>query len=315
MRSKRLAASLAVTVLSLGTAATALAQPNRVFASARNGNDLNSCANINTPCQTLQGAVNQVAAGGSVLVLDTGGYGPVSIIKSVTIEAPAGVEAFIHPPSGAAVTIFASESDVVVLRGLTLSVGDIAGINYGIAGAVHVERCVIDGFPIGILATRWGGSPVYGDLYVEDTIIRGCSLEGIGVWSPTGLMRATIERCELSENGGTALNGYNNTRTVAWNTVAAGNGAGFLLATDTFHSAAMLLERCTASGNQGDGVYVDGNIFDSPATLWISNSTITGNKGAGFDQLNTSQFLSRTNNTVEANASNVIGSPGSYSPK
>src|SRR5262249_59893223 len=122
----------------------ARAQAYRVFASARSGNDANDCSNIATPCQTLQGAVTQVAAGGVVLVLDSGGYGPVTITKAVTIDVPTGIEAFIHPPSGHAITIQAGGADVVVLRGLTLSTAPTKmGVDVETAGAVHIERCVI----------------------------------------------------------------------------------------------------------------------------------------------------------------------------
>lgn len=309
----RFPASLLV-VAALALPSVAPAQPSRVFASARSGNDLNICGNILTPCQTLQGAVDQVAAGGDVLILDSGGYGPVLVVKAVTIEAPTGVEAFIHPPSGPAVRVFAGASDVVVLRGLTLSVGGVAGVDYGFAAAVHVERCVIQGFPIGILASNQGGPPVFGDLYVEDTIIRDCPNGGIDVLSVSGLIRATVERCELVGNG-VGIDAIKNTRTAAWNTLAAGNGVGFLLAAQDFHSASMFLEGCTAANNPSAGVQADGDIFDSPATLWISNSTVTGNGGPGFNQLNTSQFLSRTNNAVEGNASDVAGSTGTYTAK
>lgn len=312
---RKLVPALAVFVLCLAPAAKARAQSNRVFASARSGSDANDCSNIKTPCQSLQGAVSQVAAGGSVLILDTGGYGPVTIVRAVTIEAPTGVEAFIHPPSGAAVIVLAGASDVVVLRGLTLSVGSVAGVYYGIAAAVHVERCVIQGFPMGILASNQGGAPVYGDLYVEDTIIRDCADDGIGVFSVSGLIRATVERCQLVGNGDSGLLGDKNTRTAVWNTRAAGNGVGFLLVARDLSSSAMTLDSCTADSNRFAGIQTDGSIFDAPATLWISNSTVAGNAGPGFNQTNTSQFLSRTNNTVEGNVQDTFGSIGTYSPR
>jgi hypothetical protein len=307
------ASLLAVVVALAALPSVATGQVSRAFASARMGNDQNSCGNILTPCQTLQGAVDQVAAGGEVIILDTGGYGPVTIVRAVTIEAPTGVEAFIHPPSGAAVVVLAGASDVVVLRGLTLSVGGVAGVYYGIAAAVHVERCVIQGFPIGILASNQGGAPVFGDLYVEDTIIRNCPNGGIDVFSASGLIRATVERCQLVGNG-LGIDADKNTRTVAWNTLAAGNGVGFFLTAGS-GSSEMVLESCTAVNNTGAGVQADGSIFDSPATLWISSSTVAGNGGPGFNQLNTSQFLSRTSNTVEGNMSDVAGSVSSYSAK
>src|ERR1017187_8746083 len=63
---------------------------NRVFVSARSGNDANPCNNILTPCQTFAGAVVQLNPGGEAIVLDWGGYGTVTITQAVTIEAPPG---------------------------------------------------------------------------------------------------------------------------------------------------------------------------------------------------------------------------------
>ena len=85
MRSLRLFAALCV-VVSAVTASPALALANRVFVSARSGNNLNACDNVNTPCQTFAGAVLQLNPDGEVIVLDSGGYGPVTIAG--VIERP-----------------------------------------------------------------------------------------------------------------------------------------------------------------------------------------------------------------------------------
>src|SRR6266487_2001015 len=127
MNGRRMLAGLSVSILFVGTACPALALANRVFVSARSGNNANSCDNILTPCQTFAGAVLQLNPGGEAIVLDSGGYGPVTITQSVTIDAPAGVTAFIHPPSGTAVTLHGSAA-TVVLRGLTLNGGSGSGI-------------------------------------------------------------------------------------------------------------------------------------------------------------------------------------------
>ena len=60
------------------------------------GNDVNNCASILTPCQTLAGAAAQVAVGGEVIILNSGDYGPVTITRALTIEAPPGVLGFIQ---------------------------------------------------------------------------------------------------------------------------------------------------------------------------------------------------------------------------
>src|SRR5450756_526187 len=145
MKTRRLFAGLCVSVLSIGAASPALALANRVFVSARSGNNLNSCDNVNTPCQTFAGAVTQLNPDGEVIVLDSGGYGPVTITQGVTIEAPAGVTAFIHPPSGDAITVNAG-AGTVTLRGLVLNVGTNNGITVNSVGTLNVENCFITGF-------------------------------------------------------------------------------------------------------------------------------------------------------------------------
>src|SRR5207247_1665124 len=67
--------------------------PARVFVSTA-GNDLNDCSNVNTPCRTFTGAINQVSSGGEVIVLRTGSYGGFSINKAIKINAPTGAVAF-----------------------------------------------------------------------------------------------------------------------------------------------------------------------------------------------------------------------------
>src|ERR1039457_645550 len=105
-----------VPFLTVASEAQAVAGANRVFVAAKSGNDANACASVSTPCQTLAGAYSQVAAGGGIIVLESGGYGPVTITQAVNINAPAGIVAFIHPASGSAITINAGATDTVILR-------------------------------------------------------------------------------------------------------------------------------------------------------------------------------------------------------
>src|SRR5262245_24438090 len=94
---------------------SALAQSARVFVSAQTGVDGNPCT-ATLPCRTLAFAMLAVAAGGEVLVLDSGGYGPVTVTKSVSLVSPPGVYAGVTAaPGGVAVNVAVSASDVVVL--------------------------------------------------------------------------------------------------------------------------------------------------------------------------------------------------------
>src|SRR5690349_19530480 len=83
------------------------------------GKDSLTCGALLTPCKTFAGAVAVVAPGGTVVVLTSGEYGPVTITKALTIQAE-GVTALVQ--SGATpVTVNAGPDDVVTLRGLILT--------------------------------------------------------------------------------------------------------------------------------------------------------------------------------------------------
>src|SRR5256714_3932941 len=64
--------------------APAHAQATRTWVSGV-GDDANPCSRT-APCKTFGGAISKTAAGGEISVLDPGGFGGVTITKSITIN-------------------------------------------------------------------------------------------------------------------------------------------------------------------------------------------------------------------------------------
>src|SRR6058998_444119 len=60
------------------------AQATRTWVSGV-GDDANPCSRT-APCKTFAGAISKTAAGGEINCLDPGGYGAVTITKSMTIK-------------------------------------------------------------------------------------------------------------------------------------------------------------------------------------------------------------------------------------
>ncbi len=60
------------------------AQATRTWVSGV-GDDANPCSRT-APCKTFAGAISKTAAGGEINVLDPGGFGAVTITKSITID-------------------------------------------------------------------------------------------------------------------------------------------------------------------------------------------------------------------------------------
>ena len=226
-------AALVITAASAGLAAAQTSGPPRTFTSAQRGHDANPCT-LQQPCRSIARSLSMVAAGGEVIVLDSGGYGPITITKSVTVVVAPGTQAVVPASSSnpVAVTVSAAPTDVVVLRGLTLTGYGVGaqGIFATSAGVLHVENCTISGFVHGILH-YFINSLESGKLYVKDTVARN---NGYGIrisgGQGTALTRASIDHCRLENNSAVGLIAEDHTRVSVSNSIAAGNDFGFFAA-------------------------------------------------------------------------------------
>src|ERR1700739_1142083 len=120
----RAVATCAVTMLLVGS--PAYAQATRTWVSGV-GYDANPCSRT-APCKTFAGAISKTAAAGEINVLDPGGFGAVTITKSITISA-IGVEAGVLVSGTNRIVVSVASTDNVILDGL-----DIEGLGTGVNG-------------------------------------------------------------------------------------------------------------------------------------------------------------------------------------
>ena len=294
-------------VLTLTSTALAYAAPQRTFVSAQTGNDANTASNcsITQPCRNFNAAVGVVNAGGEVVALDSGGYGPTTISKAVTLTSPLGVYAAITALTAGsdAITVSAasgSGGDTVVLRGLTLTgLGGQNGINVTSVGNLHVEGCVVSGFTVyGINVNLTAGGS---HIFVKDTITRNNGDAGIYMTTSAGTVRASIDNCRSERNGTSGFWIAAKSRVTINRSVASGNGErGFFVSSVVSGATSELsCEECVSSNNDfGFDVYTfSGGI----ATIRVSHSTATNNTFYGFSQANSGVFESLGNNLVRGN--------------
>jgi len=301
-------ASLFASFFVLIVVSSASAQSQRTFVSGL-GSDSNPCSRT-APCRTFAQALLGTNPGGEVVVLDSGGFGPVSITKSVSITAPPGIYAGISVFSGDGIDINAGSTDTVTLRGLTInnqgSTG--SGIVFTAGRALHVEGCVVSRFSSGSgVSFQAGGSAT---LEVKDSIMTD-NWFGIRVAPPVGGQAlATIEHTRFERNTSTALGAEPGAYATVRSSVASGNGGGFAVFSSGGTPSELNIENCVASNNQ-TGILCYG--LGAAAVVRLSNSTITGNQ-KGLHAVGVSpMLLSRGNNTVEGNfLTNWEGSIGSY---
>src|ERR1043166_2449373 len=84
------------------------------------GDDVNPCSRT-APCKTFAGAISKTANGGEISVLDPGGYGSVTITKSITIDGGGGQVASSVVQGVNGIVVAAQPTDVVALRNIRLN--------------------------------------------------------------------------------------------------------------------------------------------------------------------------------------------------
>ena len=269
---------IAASLTSLLVAPAYALRPNTYVASF--GTDSGNCS-YGAPCRTFAFALSQVQPGGEVTAIDSAGNAPFTINMAVTIAAPAGVSPSIQTPSGGtAITINASSTDKVVLRGLTLDgvgVGQ-TGIAFNGGASLTVEDCVVQNmstFGLSFISTATTGTQT---LTVSNSYFSGNDF-GVAIEARNqGAIKATIDRTGIYNHLGDGLVAQGTSGTGAitvavTDSVTASNGFGVAVITTTGHSVTdVSLTRTTISGN-GTGVYASA----TNATVWLAQSTLTGN--------------------------------------
>src|SRR3954447_19627972 len=115
----------ALALVALALPASAMGQATRTWVSGV-GDDANPCSRT-APCKTFAGAISKTANGGEINCLDPGGFGGVTIGKSLTIKC--------HYTEGGTlvsgtngIVINATATDKITLRGIDLNgAGGAAG--------------------------------------------------------------------------------------------------------------------------------------------------------------------------------------------
>jgi len=310
---KRIAFSLTafVMLLCLSTAA-AYGQATRTWVSGV-GDDANPCSRT-APCKTFAGAISKTAPGGEINVLDPGGFGAVTITKSITISSE-GFEAGVLVSGTNGIVISAAATDAVVLRGL-----DIEGLGTGLVGikvlgglaALHVENCTINNFRgsngsgIEVAPTLAGTM----QLYVNDTIVRRNGQGtggGIFVHPGSGVtVKGSLENVQL-ENNLFGLKVQDNVSLSVKNSLAAGStNAGFSAVQGALLGPiSLIIDHSVAECNGTIGVQSNGN---ASTIVRITNVTASCN-ATGIQAVGAAQLISAKDNFISGNTTD--GSPTS----
>ena len=295
--------TIAVVAILFFTCVLASAQATRTWVSGV-GDDANPCSRT-APCKTFAGAISKTATGGEIDVLDPGGFGAVTITKSISIEACCIAGVLVSGTNG--IVVRAPAGSFVVLRGLTfdgLGTG-LAAIKFNSGGSLHVEDCTINDFTaIGIDFTPNQAQNT--QLFVKDTKIRNCTGASSGgihcAPAGGGVVNAEIDHVRLDGNKYGCRMEDNTIGTIR-DTVADSSVTNGFVAASTSATVTMTLENCMSTNNASAGVAVTGTNGNGR----MGRTTIAGN-GAGFNVSAGKLFTTGDNHIWDG------GSSGSLQP-
>jgi parallel beta-helix repeat protein len=296
---------------------------------ASDGNDANACT-LPAPCRLLPAALNAVADGGEVWMLDSANYNaaPVAITKSVTILAVPGALGSVVATGGNAIHI-ATAGVNVVLRNLVIvplpGGGGQHGIYLSAGDRLTVEDCLVAGLPQSGIYVEAGAS-----VRVTGSTIRDNATYGILLSNGA---RGSVTRSLVNGNGQTNLMALSDTAgttsaDIVGSTFASAIFGVYALSTHASGVVQISLRDSNASGNSNYGVVANSTAgaaavlsassnlvanngtgiagLNAGARVWVSGNTVTSND-IGFESAGNGVFESAGDNAVRANSAETLG--------
>ena len=285
MHNKSRLLALAGTTLALfAVSAPAHAQATRTWVSGV-GDDLNPCSRT-APCKTFAGAISKTFINGEIDCLDPGGYGAVTVTKSITIDCTGTFGSILASgTTGVVINIPVSANDphrTVRLRGLSINgsgPSGTVGTRTGVRGVKILSAAVVE---------------------IEDTVVTDFTTNGIGDARTTGgklIVRNSVIRNVTG--AGIGAGGANPNDVSIENVHSINNGFGVAAATGNRVS----IKRSVFSGNSTAGIEAD-----LGGQVGVDNTLVSGN-GIGLQNAGTMSF---SNTSVTFNTTGVSGATTSF---
>jgi hypothetical protein len=292
----RLASVAGIAVAAMVYATPASAQATRTWVSGV-GNDADPCSRT-APCKTFAGAYLKTAAGGEINCLDPGGFGAVTIGKSLTIDCHYSEGGALAGGTGVTVNLPLA-TDSVLIRGLDI---------FGVSPPTHGIRMIGQGV-----------------LHVEDTVIRrfnAASSQGIS-FQPSGPAKLYVTNTLIAENGSGATGGgiliqptgAGGTANVVLRNVRLENNANIGLAVNTTGATNVngttVVSRDGTFAGSGTGISVTHGAGAQTAVVTILDGIVTGNSVMGIAASGTNAFVRVSDTTITGNTAGVNAAGGS----
>jgi hypothetical protein len=283
----------------------AQAQATRTWVSGL-GDDANPCSRT-APCKTFPGAYSRTAVGGEIDVIDPGGFGTVTISKSLTIDGGGGQVASILASSVNAVVINGGASDRVILRNLRIngisqsSFPGLSAVVFNSGLSLIIENTNIENFSVNGVTFQ---PTVASSLTIINSSIENCGNDGIlfsTAASGGGVNRGTVRNTMIANSGKNGVEVGANSRMELYSGMSSRNGlivaTGDGVVANGGANTFVDLDDMLISDNGGNGIHAQ-----SSSIIRVSNSSLNNNGGLGVStDGGVGQAFSGLNNRVKGN--------------
>jgi hypothetical protein len=302
-------------LLGLGFAAPASAQATRTWISGV-GDDANPCSRT-APCKTWAGAISKTASGGEIDCLDPGGFGSVTIVKSIILDCAEGGQAggilnsgvpgiIINDPNGGT-----TPTIKVVLRNINI---DGAGVTVGtyavrfLSGKslmlqnVNINNQGTGGVPAVSFepsAASVGATLVMSNVNISNTapqdptVGSAVKLQSVGGVAVTGV----LDHVTITDSA-FALDAEDGATVTVTNSNLSNSFRGVHASSVSAAATVVNLDGVTIANNSNFGIAAVGT-----AKVRMANSALYNNAG-GLKIAPTAAILSFGNNRIGANGGN-----------
>jgi hypothetical protein len=287
MKTVLLLVAIVVGVLMLNVE-PASAQATRTWVSGV-GDDANPCSRT-APCKTFAGAISKTAAGGEIDCLDPGGFGAVTITKSITIDC-GGVTGGILAAGTNGVNINAA-GIVVNLRNLVINGAGtgLIGINFITGSALNLDNVTIMGFSAGTaVGLKFAPNSANATLGMNNVAIFNNGTGGVG----GGVLVQPVA-------------GGNPVFAVLANSYVERNVAG-VVAISNSGAITMTVRDSTIANNTNNGITTQAT---SVINLLIDRAILSNNLGAGLSATNANSGVRINNSVITGNGTGVLNVGG-----
>jgi hypothetical protein len=292
----------AMFILAITTLAPA--QATRTWVSGV-GDDANPCSRT-APCKTYAGAISKTARDGEISTLDPGGFGAVTITKSITINGGGGGQGYGSILAALTNAIIINITDPADTRkSVRLDWLNINGASTGLDGirllagnTLHVENTLIDGF------TGDGIEALYSTatnavISVNNTTIRNCTGSGIKTAAVSGgSIRLNVNDSQITKCG-IGVDQVNGTIGNVHDSMISSNTTGVQTNESTAGSL-VNIDSTTISNNTGVGVNVVGGSRARIARCNILQNGTSLTPAASVDSGGNNSIVGNTTNTAPA---------------